>query len=373
VKTGAIRLMAGAVALVLLAGAGYGLLHANASVSPGPTSSLLSNGGPQAPEFAGITDWENSPPLTMGRLRGKVVLIDFWTYSCINCQRTFPFLKSWWQRYQHSGLIIVGVHSPEYGFEKNTSNVRQAIRHYGVDWPVALDPQMDTWNAYQNSYWPTEYLVDKKGIIRHTQPGEGGYADTEQAIRLLLRDAGYAVPAIAGPTIDPGLTQDANHQTPELSGGSPDSIGNGDRYQTGAPFDFHDPGPISTGQHQANAIFYQGRWTIDLSDAGDHAQHARVSSPGQDYAVINYRARRVFMVAATPGPPERVYLRLDGADLRPSDAGSDVRFDGSGHAYVDIDRSDNFSVVSRTDFSRHELSVSPTGSGFELFSFTFGS
>jgi thiol-disulfide isomerase/thioredoxin len=372
-RTNAIRSMAVGAAIVLLGATGYGLLHANAKVSPKTTASLLSNGGPQAPDFTGISDWENSSPLTMHQLRGRVVLVDFWTYSCINCQRTFPFLESWWHRYGGSGLVIVGVHSPEYEFEKNISNVRQAIQRYHVDWPVAVDSQMATWNAYQNLYWPAEYLIDKTGVIRHTESGEGGYGDTEAAIQLLLRDAGYAIHASAGPSIDPGLTRDANLQTVELYGGNPDSIGNEVSYPPGQPFDFHDPGTISTGRHQANLIFYQGRWSINLPEEGDHAQHARASPPGQDYALINYRARRVYMVAAASGSPERVYLRLDGADLKPSDAGSDVKFDSSGRSYADIDRSDNFSLVNRTDFTRHELTVSPTGTGFQLFSFTFGS
>jgi thiol-disulfide isomerase/thioredoxin len=372
-RTNAIRSMAVAAALLLLAAGVYGLRHANAKVSPKTVSSVLSKGGPQAPEFTGISDWENSAPLTMHQLRGRVVLVDFWTYSCINCQRTFPFLESWSHRYGATGLVIVGVHSPEYEFEKTISNVRQAIQRYHVDWPVAVDSQLATWNAYQNQYWPAEYLIDKNGVIRHTELGEGGYADTEAAIQLLLRNAGFVVHTSAGPTIDPGLTQDANLQTVELYGGNPDSIGNQESYAPGQAFDFHDPGTLSTGHHQANVIFYQGRWSINLPGEGDHAQHSRASPPGQDYALINYRARRVYMVAATSGSPERVYLRLDGADLKPSDAGSDVKFDSSGHAYVDIDRSDNFSLVNRTDFTRHELTVSPTGPGFQLFSFTFGS
>src|ERR1700694_5850015 len=123
-RTNAIRSMAVAAALVLLGAGVYGLRHANARVSPKPTSSLLSNGGPQAPEFTVISDWENSSPLTMNQLRGRVVLVDFWTYSCINCQRTFPFLQSWWHKYRDSGLVIVGVHSPEFDFEKSVPNIR---------------------------------------------------------------------------------------------------------------------------------------------------------------------------------------------------------------------------------------------------------
>lgn len=364
--------MAVAGAVLLLAAAGYGVLHVKTGLR---TTGLTGAGsaGLQAPDFVGISDWENSPPLTMRQLRGRVVLIDFWTYSCINCQRTLPYLRDWWHRYRGSGLVIVGVHTPEFDFEKSVSNIRQAIHRYGVEWPVAVDSQMETWNAYQNLYWPAEYLIDKNGIIRHTRVGEGSYAETEQTIQQLLGDAGYPVRAGPGATIDPGLTQDANFQTGELYAGRLEYIGNVESYPPGQPFDFHDPAPIVEGRHQNNLIFWQGRWSINFPTQGDYAQHTRTSLPGQDYALIDYRARRVFMVAATSSAPERVYLQLDGGDLTRSEAGSDVRFDTSGHSYVTIDRSDLFSLVDRTDFTSHVLTVSPTGPGFELFSFTFGS
>lgn len=366
--------MAAIGALLLIAAVGYALLHAGAGLGAGSSdSALLRKGGSPAPEFAGIADWENSPPLQVSRLRGRVVLIDFWTYSCINCQRTFPYLQRWWHRYQGDGLVIVGLHTPEFDFEKSIANIRQAIKRYGVTWPVAVDSETQTWNAYQNLYWPAEYLIDKNGSIRYIHAGEGNYQETERAIRLLLKDAGSTLPAGPAASLDPGLTQDATLQTRELYAGRLDSVGNVVSYPPGEPFDFSDPGPTVEGRHQDNLIFWQGRWSINYPDQGDYARHARMSAPGQDYALIDYRARRVFMVAATAGTPERVYLRLDGRDVSRSDAGSDVRFDGDGHSYVEVDRADLFRLVNRTDFNRHVLTVSPTGTGFELFSFTFGS
>ncbi|HKV29967.1 MAG TPA: redoxin domain-containing protein [Candidatus Dormibacteraeota bacterium] len=371
--TNTIRAGAAVVALLLVIGVTYALLHGSAGLGSSVGSGPLPSGGSRAPEFVGITDWENGPALQISQLRGKVVLVDFWTYSCINCQRTFPFLRDWWHKYRDSGLVIVGVHSPEFDFEKSVPNIRQAITHYGVEWPVAVDSQMATWNAYQNQYWPAEYLIDKNGLIRDTHFGEGNYDQTERNIRLLLNEAGHGVLASPGASIDAGITQDANAQTRELYAGRQEFYGNQQAFTPGQPFDFHDPAPIVEGTHSDNLIYWQGRWTIHDPSQGEYAQHARSSSSGQDYALIDYRARQVFMVAATASTTQRVYLQLDGRDLAPTDAGADVRFDGSGHAYADIDRSDLFALVKRADFTRHVLTVSPTGTGFELFTFTFGS
>jgi cytochrome c biogenesis protein CcdA/thiol-disulfide isomerase/thioredoxin len=139
-----------------------------------------------APDVTGISAWVNSPPLSIPKLRGKVVLVDFWTYSCINCLRTLPYLKSWDERYRSQGLVILGVHTPEFGFEHDLGNVRAAVKRLGVRYPVALDNDYGTWKAYSNNYWPADYLVDQNGNIRDVHFGEGDYARTEHDIRLLL-------------------------------------------------------------------------------------------------------------------------------------------------------------------------------------------
>jgi thiol-disulfide isomerase/thioredoxin len=142
-----------------------------------------------APNFTDITAWLNTPggkPLTIQELRGKVVLIDFWTYSCINCERTLPHVEAWYNRYKNDGLVVVGVHTPEFGFEHVVSNVRAMSKALGVDYPVAVDDNYGTWNAYANEYWPADYLVDANGVIRHEEFGEGNYALTENLIRGLL-------------------------------------------------------------------------------------------------------------------------------------------------------------------------------------------
>ena len=139
-----------------------------------------------APEFAGIDNWLNSGPLTMAQLRGKAVLVDFWTFDCINCLHTLPFVKSWHQKYKDQGLVVVGVHTPEYAFERKLDNLKTAVQRNGITYPVAQDNRYATWGAYANQYWPALYLVDKKGEVVYTHFGEGNYAETEAAIRKVL-------------------------------------------------------------------------------------------------------------------------------------------------------------------------------------------
>jgi cytochrome c biogenesis protein CcdA/thiol-disulfide isomerase/thioredoxin len=166
------------------------LQHRGASAFAAPRAGLASYGS--APNFTGITTWLNSKPLTMAELRGKVVLVDFWTYSCINCLRTLPHLEAWDMRYRKAGLVIVGVHTPEFAFEHVVSNVSKATRELGVHYPVAIDNGYRTWDAYQNDAWPAEYLIDRTGRVREIKKGEGDYDGTERTIRRLLGETGNA-------------------------------------------------------------------------------------------------------------------------------------------------------------------------------------
>jgi thiol-disulfide isomerase/thioredoxin len=144
------------------------------------------NASAAAPEFAGIDNWINSAPLSMQQLRGKVVLVDFWTYDCINCQHVLPYVKGWHQKYKDQGLVVVGVHTPEYGFERNLNNLKTAVQRNAISFPVAQDNRYATWGAYNNQFWPAFYLVDKKGDVVYSHFGEGDYAQTEATIRKLL-------------------------------------------------------------------------------------------------------------------------------------------------------------------------------------------
>jgi thiol-disulfide isomerase/thioredoxin len=150
-----------------------------------PDSSSMQTGAP-APDFTGITSWINSPPLDMKQLRGKVVLVDFWTFDCINCAHTIPYVKDWYARYHDKGLVVVGVHTPEYAFEHKTENLQNAVKRFGIEYPIAQDNQYATWNAYGNQYWPAVYLFDQQGRMVYSHFGEGNYAETEKTIRGLL-------------------------------------------------------------------------------------------------------------------------------------------------------------------------------------------
>ena len=148
----------------------------------------LSDDGPM-PALSGATAWLNSKPLTAQELRGKVVLIDFWTYSCINCLRSLPYIKAWDAKYRSQGLVVIGVHAPEFDFERDTGNVRKSLAKLGITYPVAMDNDMNIWNAFHNQYWPAHYFIDAKGRIRHHHFGEGNYDESEQVIRQLLMEA----------------------------------------------------------------------------------------------------------------------------------------------------------------------------------------
>jgi thiol-disulfide isomerase/thioredoxin len=181
------RLKIAAVATAMVAA--FGAVAALAAISSTGIAAGLQTTqqtGAQAPEFAGIDNWINSAPLDLKQLRGKVVLVDFWTFDCINCVHTLPHVKELYSRYRDKGLVVVGVHTPEYTFERDLGNLRNAVKKYGIDYPVAQDNRYATWNAYNNQYWPALYLIDQNGKIVYSHFGEGQYAQTEQAIRGLL-------------------------------------------------------------------------------------------------------------------------------------------------------------------------------------------
>jgi thiol-disulfide isomerase/thioredoxin len=165
-------------------------LAACAAITPVHAATPASAGthSTAAPEFAGIDNWLNSEPLTLAQLRGKVVLVDFWTFACGNCVNTLPAVKSWHQQYADKGLVVIGVHTPEFPFEQDTNNVKRAIERFGITYPVAQDNRYATWAAYGNQYWPAFYLIDKHGQVAYTHVGEGDYAQTEAAIQKLLAE-----------------------------------------------------------------------------------------------------------------------------------------------------------------------------------------
>ena len=222
-----------------------------------------------APEFMQTQDWFNTPgkPLSLSSLRGRVVLIDFWTYTCINCIRTLPYLKAWDASYRHDGLTIVGVETPEFAFEHDATNVSNAIKQFGLRYPIAQDNEMGTWNAYGNEYWPADYLIDAHGQVRYAAFGEGDYDKTETAIRALLAEAGSQ---LGGRSAPKDVVVPSRQATPETYLGSERAEGWLQRPKDGV----HDYGPPVTGRLALNEFAYSGTWKIAaqpaeaLADAG---------------------------------------------------------------------------------------------------------
>jgi thiol-disulfide isomerase/thioredoxin len=253
---------------------------------------------PRAPEFRGIERWLNTPggrPVSIGELRGKVVLVDFWTYSCINCLRTLPHVKAWDRTYRRDGLVIVGVHSPEFAFERVPDNVRSATRRLGVRYPVGLDNDFATWRAYQNDYWPAKYLVDRDGRVRYTHFGEGAYGETESWIRRLLGEKVHAPPTSVADKTPTGMT------TPESYLG----YARLDRFASPQiAFDVEASYSLPARDLRLSELAYAGRWTVEPSRivAGEGA---RLS--------LSFQARDVFLVIAGEGT---VQVRVDGLPPR---------------------------------------------------------
>ena len=246
-----------------------------------------------APQFTGITAWLNTPggkPLTMSELRGKVVLVDFWTYSCINCQRTLPHVEAWYRAYAKDGLVVVGVHTPEFAFEHVVSNVRAEAADFSVHYPVAVDDSYDTWNAYDNEYWPADYLIDAQGNVRHVHFGEGDYSTTEQLIRELLTDAhpGLRLPP---PTNVPNLTP-TGEMNPETYVGYErlQYLLPGGTVPENAAAVYHFPQTLPLG-----GMGLSGTWT-------EHAQEA-TAGPGAQLE-LGFLAKDVYLVLGGSGTVE---------------------------------------------------------------------
>jgi thiol-disulfide isomerase/thioredoxin len=191
-----------------------GTAESPTQMSPGDIASY------PAPELVDIQGWINSDPLTLAQLRGKVVLIDFWTYSCINCERTQPYLNAWYDAYASDGFVIIGVHAPEFAFEQVPANVQKAVTADGIKYPVALDNTFATWKAYANNYWPAKYLIDKDGRVRYTQFGEGDYDVTESKIRQLLGESGSTKPMVQVTGTAPAVPTRLPRRTSGLTGKS---------------------------------------------------------------------------------------------------------------------------------------------------------
>jgi cytochrome c biogenesis protein CcdA/thiol-disulfide isomerase/thioredoxin len=305
-----------------------------------------------APEFVGNQQWFNTPggkPLSMRSLRGRVVLVDFWTYSCINCLRTLPYLTAWDRTYRKDGLTIVGVHSPEFPFEKDAGNVEEAIERNGIDYPVVQDNDLATWSAYGTQYWPSEYFIDARGRVRFAHFGEGEYDEKEQIIRELLAEAGRPV-AKRGSGAH-GIEASAGVTTPETYLGAARAERFTNPVLSPGTHDFTKPTPP-----RPNEFAYDGRWRITLDSA---------TSRGGSLA-LNFGARRVYLVLGSPGRSRSARVLLDGRPIPAGLAGSDVH-----HGVVEVKAQRLYNLVDLPRVGHHLLQLEPEA-GVSGYAFTFG-
>ena len=339
--------------------------------------------GDLAPEFSGITNWINSSPLTLQELRGNVVLIDIWTYTCVNCIRTIPYIKEWYSRYQDQGLVIIGIHAPEFEFEKLTANVERSMIDLDISWPVAQDNNMKTWDSYGNMYWPAKYVLDKNGVVKYRHFGEGSYAETENAIRILLEDYGpnkidYDNSLPVDQKVDLSFGQSVLPKvTPELyfgrrrnagillSGGTP-YIVQEEYYLDGEqPVVLIVPDVLSSDK-----IYLNGEWQIEE----ENVTHSRDSTDSSDFVAIKYSSKTVNVVMSSSTPTlQKIWVTVNGDWLTDQNKGDDVLLESTGESYIWIDKPQMYKVINHGKYEKDmTLNLATDSMGSQFYAFTFG-
>jgi thiol-disulfide isomerase/thioredoxin len=310
------------------------------------------------PELNGATGWLNSKPLTRAGLKGKVVVLDFWTYSCINCLRAIPYVNAWYQHYKDSGLVVIGVHSPEFAFEKDTENVRKAVEKFSIRYPVAIDSDMALWKAFNNRFWPAHYFVDAQGNIRGHHFGEGKYARSERAIRKLLEEAGATnLPEPLDDAAAQGVSKAAdteNVKSPETYLGFERAENFQGTFARDATKDYQVPAKLALNQWA-----FGGRWKAQDEKSTLQAAPGRV--------VFKFRARDLHLVLGA-AKPVRFKVLLDGKPPG-TDHGMDIDAQGMGTV-----REQRLYQLIRQQGSveEHEFTIEFLDAGVDAYSFTFG-
>ncbi len=325
----------------------------------------VEKGTVRAPEIGRI--WFNSPPLAMRQLRGRVVLVEFWDYTCVNCIRTLPYVKEWHARYKEKGLTVIGVHTPEFLFARYETNVERGIEEFGLTYPVVVDSNNELWEAFANRYWPTKYLIDGEGYLRYAHFGEGAYQETEATIQELLREAnsGVSLPPIMEPVREsdqPGAV--CYRPSAELYlGHRRGRIGNSGGFIEDQPSLYSSP---PSDKYEDGFFYAQGNWTA----TGDHFESASDQEAG---ITLPYSAAAVNLVMASFNrQPREVEIRQDGKPLGPSCSTPDIRF-RNGQSYILVARPRMYSIVDNGDFGSHTLELITRQPELTLFAFTFTS
>lgn len=321
-------------------------------------------GKTRAPEFPAGLAWLNSELITMKSLKGKPILIDFWTYTCVNCLRTLPQVKRWYKAYAKLGLTVIGVHSPEFDFEKQEENVRRAIEDLGIEYPVVLDPDFAIWNLYANRVWPHTFLIDALGTIVYDHEGEGGAAQTEMAIQKALTASGAKkLPAIAPDSS--GGEGACYRTTPETYLG----------YLRGHVGNAHEKLPDTEEafddiDDRANDVPYlHGHWRI----APEFVEHTRTLAVATEYLQMSYAAFETNLVMGALDDREAVIdVTIDGKPIPASMAGIDVVIDDAGNTHVHVTNHRMYNIIRADHYHRATLKISVKSAGLRMFAFTFG-
>jgi thiol-disulfide isomerase/thioredoxin len=326
-------------------------------------------------EVHDASGWLNSDEfkITEKTAENQVVLVDFWTYTCVNCLRTLPFLKEWQAKYSDRGLVILGVHTPEFEFEKEIQNVREAIQREGIEWPVVLDNDFGTWNSFSNRFWPAKYLIGVGGQLRYQHFGEGAYVEVEQEIRDALTEAGHDISDIPIGTInDADRDPVANSVTRKLYGGYERNYNQNGIY-AGQEDYYIEPDATrlytDIATYTPQQWFIQGLWT----NGPESIIHARETANLEDHIAF-YFAGRSANVVLSPSKTEsfNVYIELDDRPLTSDEAGLDIEFDDEGRSYIKVDEPRLYAIIETPEFGEHIVKLSSNSDDFAIFAFTFG-
>lgn len=315
----------------------------------------------KAPKIVGIANYFNTTPEELAsEIEGKVVLYDIWTYSCINCVRTLPYIVAWNEKYSDEGLVIIGIHSPEFEFEKIPENVESAIIKHGIKYPVVMDNDMETWKAFENRYWPRKYIADDEGYIRYDHIGEGNYKETEKVIQSLLKERATNLGLQINSTeklVDIKEFEHSNFRTPELYFGhnfaqGRNQLGSSEGFNSGNTVTYSEPNNI-----ELHKFYPVGEWK-NLEDSME-----LVSNSGS--IKLHYNAKEVNIVTANMAKLE---ILLDGLPISKDDAGTEVNEDGE----ITVSGAGLYNIVNSNESSSHILEIRISEPGFQMYTFTFG-
>ncbi|MGI9567535.1 MAG: redoxin family protein [Nitrosopumilus sp.] len=334
----------------------------NASIEEGnPIANIDKSKFKRAPNIVGVAHYLNTTPENLSQeIKDKVVLYDIWTYSCINCIRTLPYITAWDDKYAEQGLLVVGIHSPEFEFEKDPENVKMAIDKHGINYPVVLDNDMETWKAFENRYWPRKYIADHEGYIRYDHIGEGGYQETERIIQQLLEERATSLGvqmASAASLVDIDEFEHTLFRTPELYFGykfaqNRNQLGNDEGFQPGKIVTYSEPKSIDL-----HKFYLTGDWK-------NHEDSMELISETGTIQLL-YNAKEVNIVTDKEAKLE---IFLDGVPIPSRYLGSDIKSE----SILTVSEPNLYNIVSADDSSSHVMEIKVKGKGFQIFTFTFG-